>query len=164
MVRKSFFWLRDSYKWDGIQKGKILEKSTTKTWEGFVRWKCLNRQILSTEIISLSSKTLRRQCEWCRFGYSYKKPKHTIGKKRCRVPRDEGLGAAWYNASCSLNRFCLQRQLSDDRSNPAVTRLWFTSYRITGKLSMLHHSALTNVLTRAFNVLEQHYFPWYHKV
>ena len=27
---------------------------------------------------------------------------------------------------------------------------------------ILHHSAY--VLTRAFNVLEQHYFPWYHKV
>ena len=49
--------LRGSYKWNGIQKGKILEKSTTKMWEGFVRWKCLNRQILSTEIISLFSKT-----------------------------------------------------------------------------------------------------------
>ena len=80
-----------------------------------------------------------------------------------QVPRDEGLGAAWYNASC-YNRFCLQRQLSDDKANPAVTRLWFTSYRITRKLSILHHSALTYVLTRAFSVLEQNYFPWYHKV
>ena len=95
--------------------------------------------------------------------FLYKKPKHAIGKKRCRVPRDEGLGAAWYNASC-FNRFCLQRQLSDDKANPAVTRLWFTSYRIIGQLSILLPSALTYVLTRAFNVLEQHHFPWYHKV